>query len=108
MGVTPTNWYIGADNVVQLGGFQNAIDSTYLNAATVTCTIKDTSGNEVSGISWPVTLDYVAASDGIYRATIDKAITLTFGNIYYVEITATESGIDGFWRIPIHARYRDQ
>ena len=108
MSTSPTAWYINSDNVVQITGFQNAIDSTYLNSATVTCTIKDTAGNEVSGISWPVTLDYVAASNGNYRATIDKAILLTYSNIYYVEITAAESGIDSFWRIPIHARYRDE
>jgi len=107
MATSPTDWYLSADNVVQLGGFQNAIDSSYLNSATVTCTIKDTSGTAVTGISWPVTLDYVAASNGIYRATIDKAIVLTYGSIYHVEITAAESGIDGFWRIPIQATYKD-
>jgi len=99
--------HIGNDTVVTLTGLQNAIDSSYQNSATVTCTIKDGSGSAVSGVTFPVTMDYVAASDGIYRATIDKALAVSEGVTYYVEVTAAEGGVDGFWRIARHATYRD-
>ncbi len=101
------NLYIGNDTQIDVTGLQNADDSSYLNAATVTVTVKDLSGTEVSGISWPVTLSYESASNGNYSGAIDKALSITEGATYHIEITAAESGLDAFWRIRALAQYRD-
>lgn len=103
---TATNWYIGNDTVVTYSGMQNGITDAYINGATVTASVKDLAGNVVSG-GGPHTLSYVAASDGVYRGTIDKAISLSAGVTYYLEITATSAGIDDFRRIRIVAAYRE-
>jgi hypothetical protein len=82
------NLYISNDTQIDVTGLSNADDSSYLNTATVTATLKDASGAEVSGVSWPLTLSYETASDGNYSATIDKAISVVDGASYFLEITA--------------------
>lgn len=106
---TSTKLYIGVDTVVTYGGMQNPITAAYINDGTVTCTIKDLSGTAVTatGFTWPVTLNYVAASDGIYRGTIDKNIALTAGLSYWLEITAAGGTLDDFRRLPMVAAYRE-
>ena len=100
-----TEIYIGNDTVIEVTGLQNGIDDSYLNAATVSAVINELDGTEVVSST---TLSYVAASNGNYRGTVDQASisSLSEGTSYYVEITAAESGIDGFWRIPVVADYR--
>ena len=100
------NLYISNDTQIDVTGLQNASDSSYLNSATVTATLKDSAGSEVSGVSWPLTLSYVASSDGNYSGTIDKAISVSDGVSYFLEITAAEGGLDAFWRIRLVAQYR--
>ena len=98
--------YFGNDTLIEVTGLQNAVDDSYLNAATVSAVVKDLSGTEVVSSQ---SLSYVSASSGNYRATVDQALfaSLTRGAQYVVEITAAESGIDGFWRIPVLVDYRD-
>ena len=99
--------YISNDTLFEVNGLQNALDSTYQNSATVTMTIKDSAGTEVTGISWPLTFSYVAASNGNYNVTVDKAISVSQGARYFAEITAAQAGVDGFWRIPLLGAYRE-
>lgn len=98
--------YLGNDTVIEVTGLQNAVDSSYLNAATVTVTINDSAGTEVVSSQ---ALSYVAASNGNYRATLDKALiaSLTIGSRYFAIITAAESGIDAQWRMPLLMQYRE-
>ena len=85
------------DVVAEIIGLQNAVSLAYFNAATVSVVFNDTSGTEVLSAQ---TLSYVAASDGNYRVTIDKAAisaVLTLGVRYKAVFTASESGVDGEW-----------
>ena len=79
--------YINSDNVISVTGLINVIDSTYQNTATVEVTLQDANGNEVAGDTWPLTMNYVSASNGIYRATLIDTLTLVEGN-YIAVITA--------------------
>ncbi len=79
-----------------------------INNATVTVTIKDANENEVSGVTFPLAMDYVAGSDGVYRATVDKALSTTEDAEYTAEITVVaSSGRDGFWKVPFTAKRRE-
>jgi hypothetical protein len=103
-----TKLFILNDTVVEVRGLANGITSAYVNDATVSVTIKDLAGTVVTGITLPVTLSYVAASDGIYRGVLDKALVLSPGLTYFAEITATNGdGLDGFWRVPCVGAYRE-
>ena len=66
---------IGSDNVAEIESLTNAITSSYLNSATCTVTLYDVAGNEVTGETWPLTLNYVTDSDGDYRGTITDTVT---------------------------------
>ena len=57
---------------------------TYVNDASVTVTVFDSNNVEVTGQAWPLTLDYVAASDGIYRKTIPPISGLIDKQIYHI------------------------
>ncbi len=99
-------YYYLNDMVIELKDLQNGVTLAYLNAATVTVTIVDESNVEVTGVSWPQTMVYVAASDGIYRVTIDKVLAVTVGEKYTAKITAAESGLDGYWELDLRAEIR--
>ena len=107
--------FLNEDFRISLTGLSYTTDAgatTYLNAATVTYALKDATGTAVSVSSTPVTgtLSYIAASDGNYSATHDKAATspsvLTEGAKYYLEVTIAEGGRDGFRRLELRAEYR--
>lgn len=98
--------FITNTNLLEVIGLKDAIDDSFINNATVTATIKDSTGAVVTGQVFPVTLDYVAASDGIYRASLDKALALIDDAEYTAEITAITTAGDGFWEFPFVAETR--
>ena len=81
------------DNLLTLSGLQNAATGAYLNAATVTvsCTNYDT-GLPIAGASWPLALTYVAASNGVYTATLVHGLVTTVGQRIQAAITAVDAG----------------
>lgn len=85
-------------NIIELIGLKSAVDDTYINTATVTATIFDYHSDRAVGNQ--LTLDYVVASDGVYRAML--AETLPFrpnaDYIAYIEATAG-AGRVGHWEI---------
>ena len=90
--------FVANSNILDLTGLLNAKASSYINDATVTVTIKDLDGNELTGISWPVTMAYVAASDGDYRATIseDLALVHKVNAVAHIEVDGG-AGLVGHW-----------
>ena len=67
-------------------------DGDPVNTATVTVTIYDCeTGLATTDEAWPVTLDYVAASDGVYRKTFDPFTSLTVDKLYKV-VTPIDGG----------------
>ena len=67
-------------------------DGDPVNTATVTVTIYDCeTDTEIPDEAWPVTLDYVAASDGVYRKTFDPFTSLEAQKQYKV-VTPIDAG----------------
>jgi hypothetical protein len=65
------------DNLIEVSGLLNVATGLYINNAEVTVTLKDyDSGSDVAGEAWPLTLNYVPASDGDYRATLPYDLIL--------------------------------
>jgi hypothetical protein len=81
---------IGNDQTieVQSGGLTDAVTGDPINDATVTATIRDRAGNAVGGVTWPITLDYIAASDGQYRGNIPAAAEFAASKRYQVTVDA--------------------
>lgn len=102
-----TTVYVDNTNAILLEGLHSEIDDAYINDATVTVTVKDSSGVAVTGASWPKTMTYVAASDGNYRAVLEDTIALIVERKFVAEITAN-GGSDriGRWKLPFWPEQR--
>lgn len=77
---------IGNDNLLQLDGLTDETDSTYVNSATVVCTVKTTAGVDVTGMSWPLTLSYVSGSNGKYQGILTNSLVLSGREKYIAHI----------------------
>lgn len=99
--------YRSNTNTIELIGLQNRATAAYINSATVTVTIKDQQGNAIGGETWPLTLAYVAASNGNYRGSVSYGLEITPDGAYVAEITADGgTGLRGFWEVPLTAAKR--
>jgi hypothetical protein len=98
---------INSDNLVRLDVLTNASSGAYVNSATVTFTLKDSTGAVFQGQSG-ISMPYVAASNGRYEGTLTAAISnqLTPNALYTIEITATYSGTQLFRKLSCIAKYR--
>lgn len=110
-GVRGGNLYIGEDNVVYWGdrnvpnsGLFDTVTRSFINDATVTFVLKDSSNVAVSGASGTCT--YVSGSQGCYEGVLEDGVSLTANSTYYLELTAAASGDRvGFRRITYVAQY---
>ena len=99
--------YLNNDNLLSVSGLKNASSGSYMNNATITATIKDSGGVNVSGQTFPVTLTYLADSDGNYHATLENTLSMADGTIYKATISATSSsGLYAEWEMEIKATKR--
>jgi hypothetical protein len=98
--------YAGNNNVVELTGLKNSITNAIDTGATVNVTIKDASGTEVSGDTWPKNMPHV--SSGLYRVTLDYDLIIDTPSVITVVIDAIGSGGEvGHWEIPARAIVRN-
>jgi hypothetical protein len=96
---------IGSDNIVRLDALTNASSGAYINNATVTFTLKDSTGAAVLSNQ---SMSYVAASNGRYEGTIPNGTTATMTQNaqYTIEITATSGALVLFRKLSCIAKYR--
>jgi len=98
---------VGNDHTVNISGVQDERSGAYLNNIDVKVWIKDRSGVNVAGETWPLTLDYVADSNGDYIGNIEDGVELIHGRTYVVEIRAEAPGdLIGFWHYKVMAQWR--
>jgi len=98
--------WIANDNLLRLRGLKNKKTGAYENSAVVTARIVNSGGSDVVGQGWPVTLTYVANSNGDYDATLEDALVLTNLASYTAKVWAVSSGLQGYWAMPIVAKDR--
>lgn len=100
-GVAVLKFYANNTNVVEINGLRNAVTDAYVNDATVTLTVEDADGTEVSGVSWPVAGSYIASSDGIYQIVVATDAVFTVGRKYTAKVTATSGSDVAYWEVPV-------
>ena len=99
--------YISNDNLLTLDALTNTADSSFINDATVTVTLVDSTGTEVTGETWPLAMSYVSSSNGKYQATLTDSLSLSKGT-YTAQITANGgAGLLGYWEITLRALVRN-
>jgi hypothetical protein len=97
-------FYLANDQILQWGPLVTGITAnlpspTYVNDAAGTITLYDPTGNAVDGFD-SISLDYVAASNGIYRAQITGFdADPGQGYLLFVELSAPTAG-NASWRLP--------
>lgn len=90
--MSTSTWPVGNTVVLKLAGLQNRSGS-YQNAATVQLlSLVDSRGASVSGITYPLTLSYVAASNGDYEAEISYAAGVVANKRYKGRFRAESGG----------------
>lgn len=98
--------YLENENVIELDGLINSIGGSYINNAVVEVTVEDTAGTDVAGVTWPISMAYVASSNGKYRATLPDTLALTPGAVYHAVITAVSGSVNGKWILELYATER--
>lgn len=98
------------DNLIEVLSLQDEATDAYLNTATVSVTLKDSAGANIPGEMWPLTLAYVASSNGTYRATLKSTLTLpAAGQSVVAEVSANGgSGKKGFWKMTVGVKERTE
>lgn len=93
--------FIANTNLLELTGLKSAVEGVYINDALITVTVKDKKGQDVPGVSWPVSMVYVNGSEGDYRATLVHTIEFVPKREYraFIEVDAGADRI-GHWEFP--------
>ena len=85
--------YLTTTSLVELDGLVDSLGA-YQNDATVTLEsmVDAASGVAVVGLTVPLTMNYVAASNGKYQGQIPHTVTLTAERVYNATVLAISSG----------------
>lgn len=99
--------FIENDNAVVLNALRD-LDGNYINSATVTLEslVDRATGAAVTGITPPVSMPYVAASNGVYRALLPHTLGLTLGKYYRAKVKVVSGTMDGVWYEDLVCRLR--
>ena len=102
--------WIGSDNLFEVTGAQNVLTGDFLNSATVQVTVVDaTTETEVNGETWPLTLSYVAASNGDYRGVLsDQLVLQEQQSLRYDVVVDAGAGLRREWRLFGIAEYANE
>lgn len=96
--------YIGNTSVIELQDLTNAVTELPETTATVTVTVYDAAGAQVTGETWPLSMTHISA--GTYRATLPDDLVLTANRQYVAHVDADISGVIGHWEKPVRAKVR--
>lgn len=100
--------YVGNTTTVRISGIKYS-GGSYINNATVSLvSLTDLgSGASVSGITYPVSMEYVSDSDGSYEATLPYSLEIENGRRYTAVVRAdTPSGERAEWEERLKATIR--
>src|SRR3972149_1332507 len=91
-----------SDNLIEWAGAKNVATGGYLNAATVLVTLVDKNGSTVAGQAWPMTMVYVVASNGKYRATLVSTLGVSRGETCIAKISFDAgAGLRRYSELPV-------
>ena len=99
--------YTGNDTVLEVANLVNGMTGDSLNSADVSATLVDAAGEEVAGVTWPLSLLYVTGSKGVYRVTLPYTLSLEADARYEARVIANGgAGLHASWSVECVARAR--
>lgn len=93
--------YIGNDNLFVVRGLRNRATGDYVNDGTAELTLLDADGNEISGQTWPLSLTYIAGSNGDYQGTIEDDIDVEDGEEGTAVVDLTGDSLTATLELPV-------
>lgn len=81
-----------SDNLIEVLGLKNPVTDSWMNSATVSAVVLDSTATQITGFSQPVSMPYDAGSDGDYRGVIPETAVWSVGDRITVIATAVDSG----------------
>lgn len=93
MSINPNLLLVANSNLLTLSGLKNQLAGEFVNTALVVATLTNPDGTDVAGQVWPVTLDYVADSDGDYRVALAADLVLMAGKRYAITVACQGDGL---------------
>lgn len=93
--VDDNHLFAGNDALLRWTGAANSVTGAYLNAATVTAQLYDENDDPKGD---PVTLDYVAGSNGNYLGVLESSVIdahFAVGDRYELVVTLVQGGVNG-------------
>jgi len=77
----------------------------YINDATVTLEsmTERVTGAAVTGVTFPVTLNYIAASNGNYEVEVSKDLAVVEGTFYIATFKAIKGTLEKVWKETVRA-----
>lgn len=99
--------FIGNDIPIEIHDYRNTFeDDKQITDATITVTATDSDGDEVPGVSWPLTLPYDEDSAS-YRGTIQSDANWIEGEEYtFIFRGQSPGGLDAQWETTMTAERR--
>ena len=95
--------------LLRLSGAKDAKTATFLNAAMVTARLVDGLGVDIVGQTWPLTLDFVAGSNGDYCGVLNDTLVQVIGAIERAQVTFDGGvGLKAFWETPCTVQVREE
>jgi hypothetical protein len=77
---------INSDNVIELRNLKDTISGNTITTATVTVTLVDSNGTEVTGATWPLSMPHIVS--GLYRAILPNELVLSNALTYVATVVA--------------------
>ena len=100
MSVTVGHLLADTDHVIEIPALSNGLTDAVITGATVTVTVLDSDGAEVSGQSWPTAMS--EDDPGQYYATLSADMSVTVGATYTAKIIADAgTGLKRTWYLPM-------
>lgn len=97
--------YSNNDMLVELEGLKNAITGAHINNATVTVTVQR-AGTDVEGATFPITMDYVSGTRGVYRGVVPAALEVSEGETVDVIVSVSGGGLVAEFKCPAKVKDR--
>ena len=98
--------YLGNNSVIDVAGLRDEATGGFINNATVSVTLLDQAGEQVDGADWPLALDFLAGSNGNYRATLPYTLAVGAGERYVARIVAIADSGRAQWDMQCVGRVR--
>ena len=93
------------DQTVEVDKVKDSLTGAYLNAASVTVTLYDSSGSPVTELT-SITLGYVTDSNGKYQGNVDQTFNPALGDNYEIWFEIGQGGSAAHLEIPCSVQAR--